>query len=228
MLMIGQGSARHTLGNDLIEPSVFPEALLSGLRTLNHEFLTLAVEPQPWPIQYSFGLRPEILQTIRELSARGRTALCASNYSLFTLRLCDAWFWRSTAAWGCAAEVANGTRANVEKSVDASDRRELLVLDIMLFIWHVAQTAPVAGRLMLGMSNEVHAALSALSLRQVRQLAQSGEIPLSGRWPDNPCFWPDLVRFARPGYARQLELTHLQGTQLIAAELAASELRLSR
>jgi hypothetical protein len=209
-------------GNLFSGTTLFPDALLASLQTLNCEFLTLAVEPQPWPTQRGFGLRAEILQSIRELTVRGQAAICASNYSLFTLRLCDPWFWRTMTSRACTA--GQGT---LKENAQSSDRRELLVLDIMLFVWHVAQTAPLAGRLMLGMSDEVHAALSALSLREVRQLAQSGEIPLVARWPDNPCFWPDLVRFARPGYSRELQLTHLQGTQLLAAELATSQHRSS-
>ncbi len=226
MLTTRNESAQSLSDNHFCGTALFPDALLASLQTLNSEFLMLAVEPQRWPAQRSFGLRAEILQSIRELTMRGRAAICASNYSLFTLRLCDPWFWRATTSRDCAAGQST-TEATVEESTESSDRRELLVLDIMLFVWHVAQTAPLAGRLMLGMSDEVHAVLCALSLRQMRQLAQSGEIPLVARWPDNPCFWPDLVRFARPGYSRELELTHLQGTQLLAAELATSQLRVA-
>jgi hypothetical protein len=222
MLTTRHGSAQPVNDRDFPGTSLFPPVLLSNLQTLNAEFLALIVEPQPWPAQRSSGLRPEILQSIRELPVRGRTSICASNYSLFTLRLCDPWFWRSA-----ISRDKSSDRAVAETNADTSGQRALLVLDVVLFLWHVAQTAPLAGRLMLGMSDEVHAALSALSLRQVRQLAQSGEIPLTARWPDNPCFWPDLVRFARPGHARELELTHLQGTQLLAAELANSQLKLA-
>jgi hypothetical protein len=226
MLTTRNESAQSLSDNYFRGTTLFPDALLKSLQTLNSEFLMLAVEPQRWSAQRSFGLRAEILQSIRELTTRGRAAICASNYSLFTLRLCDPWFWRAAMSRDCTVGRPI-TQAAAEESTESSDRRELLVLDVMLFIWHVAQTAPLAGRLMLGMSDEVHAALTALSLRQMRQLAQSGQIPLVARWPDNPCFWPDLVRFARPGYSRELELTHLQGTQLLAAELATSQLRVA-
>ena len=42
---------------------------------------------------------------------------------------------------------------------------------------------------------------------------------MTPRWPANPAFWPDLIRFAASGDSRRLETTQLLGNQLIAVEL---------
>ena len=56
-------------------------------------------------------------------------------------------------------------------------------------------------------------------LWQLRRIAVDYAGLLMPRWPTNPCFWPDLVRFAAAVMPRRLATAQLLGSQLIAAEL---------
>ena len=193
---------------------ILPLTLLRGVHALNKDFLHLVGQVPAFTAQRNFGLKPDLVQNLRELPALSRLQVCESSFSLFTLRLADAWFWR-TAADGAVEDVAS---AEI-KYADAG-ARSVFIIDALFFVWHLAHAAPLVGRLSFGMTDEVAGVLRALSLQQIRRFARSGEIPLAARWPDNQCFWPDLIRFAQPDTALELEATHLLGTQLLAAELA--------
>ena len=193
---------------------ILPRTLLSGVHALNKDFLQL-VEQSPTPAaRRSFGLRPELIHNLRALPALSRLQLCKSAYSLFTLRLADVGVWCSAAQCGVADAACTETC-----HADAS-ARAVFIVDALFFVWHLAHAAPLVGRLSFGMTEEVADVLRALSFQQLRRFARSGTIPLAARWPDNQCFWPDLIRFAQPETALELEATHLLGTQLLAAELA--------
>jgi hypothetical protein len=62
----------------------------------------------------------------------------------------------------------------------------------------------------------------------VRRLSVHHASLLMPRWPTNPGFWPDLVRFAAAGDHHRLATAKILGSQLIAAELQASALHSPR
>jgi hypothetical protein len=196
-----------------VEP-LLSRALLRSVHALNNDFLQLVDQSPPLTTRRAFGLKADLIQNLRQLPAPNRWQLSGSACSLFTLRLADAWFWRTAA--DCRVEdAASGQAAYADTSA-----RTAFIADAVFFAWHLAHAAPLVGRMSFGMTEEVAGVVRALSLQQIRRFAQSAAFPLAARWPDNQCFWPDLIRFAQPDTARELEATHLLGTQLLAAELA--------
>jgi hypothetical protein len=67
--------------------------------------------------------------------------------------------------------------------------------------------------------------LVAMPMWRVKRIAAEHANLLAPRWPTNPRFWPDLVRFATQEDLPQLETAKLLGNQLIAAELTAAARR---
>ncbi|HEY5806451.1 MAG TPA: hypothetical protein VIT67_00695 [Povalibacter sp.] len=92
--------------------------------------------------------------------------------------------------------------------------------EVALFTaWHTAASHRMAARFLFGMRDEMATILSRAPLWQVRCVAIDYPCLLTPRWPLNPAFWPDLIRFAAAGDAVKLEAAHLLGSQLITAEI---------
>ena len=89
----------------------------------------------------------------------------------------------------------------------------------MVAAWHTAAVSRIAARFLFGMSEGIATSLSCTPLWQLRRIAIDCAGLLTPRWPSNPAFWPDLIRFATTGNQAKLEAARLLGTQLIAAEL---------
>jgi hypothetical protein len=98
----------------------------------------------------------------------------------------------------------------------------------LLYAWHVATSSPIAARLVYAMPEAVAQRLTAAPPWYIRRLAVHHASLLMPRWPTNPGFWPDLVRFAAAGDQQRLATAKLLGSQLIAAELQGSALRSPR
>ena len=60
---------------------------------------------------------------------------------------------------------------------------------------------------------------------RVKRIAAELARPLSPRWPTNPRFWPDLVRFAAREDWVRLTAAQLLGNQLLATELERTQRR---
>ncbi len=92
----------------------------------------------------------------------------------------------------------------------------------LFFAWHLAQHQPMAARIMLGMREETAAVLSPLQLWQIRQIAQRSYQMLTPRWPHNPYFWVDMLRYAATKDEEHFRFARLMGTQLIARDMEPS------
>jgi len=92
----------------------------------------------------------------------------------------------------------------------------------LFFAWHLAQHQPIAARTMLGMREETAALLAPLQLWQCRQIAQRNYQSLAPRWPHNPYFWVDLLRYAETNDQQYFKFARLMGTQLIARDMEPS------
>ena len=92
----------------------------------------------------------------------------------------------------------------------------------LFFAWHLAQHQPIAARTMLGMREETAAILAPLQLWQCRQIAQRNYQSLAPRWPHNPYFWVDLLRYAETNDQQYFKFARLMGTQLIARDMEPS------
>jgi hypothetical protein len=81
---------------------------------------------------------------------------------------------------------------------------------------------------LFGMREDIASKLTRIPLWQLRRIAVDYPGLLTPRWPGNPAFWPDLIRFAAAGNSKKLETTQLLGNQLTAAELDGTLPRATR
>ncbi len=163
---------------------------------------------------------------IAELSPTARAALTALPYTLYSLGFEDEKLWRSLAepaALGTSLSMQDRYAQPHSASLQAS-----LCEVALLYAWHVAVSSPLAARLIYAMPESVVQQLTAAPLWYVRRLAVHHASLLLPRWPTNPGFWPDLVRFATDGDVQRLVTVKVLGSQLIAAELQGSTLQWAR
>jgi hypothetical protein len=136
---------------------------------------------------------------------------------LYSLGVEDENFWASI-----CANATEGTPSSVvhryARTHGASTQQAFCELAIF-HAWHVAATNPMAARVIYAMPYTTAQRLAATPLWQITRIASSHAMLLMPRWPTNPAFWPDLIRFAASHDMRRLFPARLLGVQLIAAEL---------
>jgi hypothetical protein len=158
--------------------------------------------------------------TIAELSPTARASLAALPYTLYSLGFEDEKLWRSLAEPAAlAAALSMGERY---AQPHCASLQASLCEVALLYAWHVATSSPIAARLVYAMPETVAQRLTAAPPWYIRRLAVHHASLLMPRWPTNPGFWPDLVRFAAAGDQQRLATAKLLGSQLIAAELQGS------
>ena len=134
---------------------------------------------------------------IAEMSPTARASLAVLPYTLYSLGFEDEKLWRSlpepaalAASLSMSERYAQPHRASLQAS---------LCEVALLYAWHVASSSPLAARLVYAMPETVAQRLTAAPPWYVRRLAVHHSSLLLPRWPTNPGFWPDLVRFASEG-----------------------------
>jgi|GEM_PF-716681 hypothetical protein len=198
---------------------VLTPSLLARLYELNFDYLELAlVEHRDARADGPHHLPRNVAQSLAECPIEARRALARTTFSLYALGFEDQHFWRKALHAG-------------ERPIEARYRRESpqtfrtsFCELALLHAWHVAVTQPVAARMVYGMPQDVVQRMERARLWQLKRIASDYPELLMPRWPTNPCFWPDMVRFARLGDQRRLSMTQQLGHQLIAAELLACEM----
>jgi hypothetical protein len=193
--------------------------LLTRVHELNLDYVELLIAQCVAP---ESGAQLEFLplrlpETLRTLDANACSALARASFTLFSLGFEDHEFWRTATA--SMSRPALNARYATEPTVRLQSSFCELAL---LHAWHVAATSFTAARLLYSMPESTAALLLSTPLWQLRRIANDHPGVLMPRWPTNPRFWPDLVRFAVEGDARRLETAQLLGAQLIAAELEAA------
>ena len=154
---------------------------------------------------------------IAEMSPTARASFAALPYTLYSLGFEDEKLWRSLPEPASLA-ASLSTNERYMQPHRASLSASLCEV-ALLYAWHVALSSPLAARLIYAMPEAVVQRLTAAPLWYVRRLAVHHASLLLPRWPTNPGFWPDLVRFAIEGDQQRLATAKLLGSQLIAAEL---------
>ncbi|GFE78124.1 hypothetical protein GCM10011487_01240 [Steroidobacter agaridevorans] len=211
---------RATLDRDVeVRAPVLNAALLARIRHLNLDYLELLVAERDstdssTQLQH---LPPRQRAALCALSPRALRALAEMPYSLYSLGFEDENFWNAVCdnATSSASALAVQRYARVG---DASAQCSFCEL-ALLHAWHVAGKNTMAARMVYAMPHATAKRLVNTPLWQIRCIAGSyGELMMP-RWPTNPAFWPDLIRFAAANDTRRLHMTRLLGTQLIAAEL---------
>lgn len=219
------GAQQVAVQNDSLEREadvcapVLDPALLEHVQQLNLDYLELLIAERDTP-QGSAQLQhlpPRQRVTLAALSTRALRALAAMPYTLYSLGFEDEHFWDSVCTNATASTPASVTQRYAQMG-DASAQYSFCNL-ALLHAWHVAGTNTMAARVIYAMPYVTARRLASTPLWQIRCIAASYSLLMLPRWPTNPAFWPDLIRFAGINDARRLHTTRLLGTQLIAAEL---------
>lgn len=200
-------------------PPVLDAALLARIQQLNIDYLELLIAERASAacaaqLQH---LPPTQRAALAAVPTSALPALAATPYTLYSLGVEDENFWASI-----CASATQGTPSSVAhryaRTNDASTQQAFCEL-ALLHAWHVAATNPMAARVIYAMPYITAQRLAATPLWQITRIALSHATLLMPRWPTNPAFWPDLIRFAAANDVRRLTTARLLGVQLIAAEL---------
>lgn len=198
---------------------VLDSALLATIQQLNLDYLELLVA------EHANGERTAQLQhlpptqraALAAVPAGALPMMAATPYTLYSLGVEDENFWASI----CADSIAGIPASVMHRYAPTSDTSaQFAFCKLALFhAWHVAATNPMAARVLYAMPYTTAERLAARPLWQITCIASRHPALLMPRWPTNPAFWPDLIRFAAARDVRRLTTARLLGVQLIAAEL---------
>lgn len=204
--------------SDVFTPVLEPP-LLASIHQLNLDYLQLLIAEHEAPrsggqLQH---LPPRQVAALAALPLRALRALAAVPYTLYSLGFEDEKFWSSVSV--NATAVTPDTLAHRYARVGDQSAHYMFCELALFHAWHVAATNTMAARVIYAMPYATAQRLSGTPLWQIRCIAASYDVLMMPRWPTNPAFWPDLVRFAGMDDSRRLHITRLLGTQLIAQEL---------
>jgi hypothetical protein len=194
---------------------VLSAALLARIHQLNLDYLDLLIAERA-SISCAAQLQHlprSLIPMLGSLATPARRALAATPFTLYSLGFEDEGFW------GAACEAAAQPISHRYASAGAAWLQGPFGEIALLHAWCVAASSPLAARVLYAMPEPTAHRLAATPLWQVRRIANDYPALLTPRWPTNPGFWPDLVRFAAANDAQRLGAARLLGIQLIAAEL---------
>lgn len=202
------------------------------LLQLNIDFLKLLIaanqpEADTTVITRSqLGLPTVQANTLASCTDEAIKTMAACGFSLFNFNFHLADMWERMAKTGAQQSSVQRYASDVNGVVDANNAIEVAYAGFaecaLFFAWHLAQQQPIAARVMLGMREETAGILAPLQLWQVRQIAQRSYQMLAPRWPTNPYFWVDMLRYATTGNEEHYRFAKLMGTQLIARDMEPS------
>lgn len=199
---------------------VLSATLLARVHELNRNYVDLlatqagvrSVDPQ--------GLSHRVLDALAQLSEPARFRLAASPFALYTLGFEDQHFWRTVLG---ADGVADRDDSLPDYHGALSISPTIVFCEVALFFaWHTAVVNRVAARVLFAMPDTLAERMVQTPLWRLRRIAAEFPGVLQPRWPANPGFWPDLVRFAAASDWRRLETAQLLGNQLTAVDLDAA------
>lgn len=198
---------------------VLEPALLAQLHQLNLDYLELLIAERDTArgAAQLHHLPPRQRAALASLPSHALRALAEMPYTLYSLGFEDEHFWDAVCANAMAFAPTSVTQRYASVG-DASAQYTFCNL-ALLHAWHVAATNTMAARVVYAMPYVTARRLASTPLWQIRCIAASYGVLMLPRWPTNPAFWPDLIRFAGMNDARRLHMTRLLGTQLISAEL---------
>lgn len=201
------GAAAPVLATDLRE----------RLAALNLDYLELLIAAAASPASGGLQSLPDrVLESLRKADRASLRLLASAAFSLYSLGFEDQEFWRT--ALRIDASSIDARYGTVSAAVVQSSFCEIA----LLHAWHVAVSQPLAARLIHGMSATLVASMTNAQFWQLRRIAVDYPGLLMPRWPANPCFWPEMVKFSIAGDTRRLHALQQLGHQLLAIDLLAS------
>ena len=203
---------------------VLNPTLLARVHELNADYLELLLFEPADSLRISVveALPQKVCDSLACVAPAWRAQIAACPFTLYSLRFDDQQFWRTALDDFSAGPIPQLVQESVEIRYGAGSARPLssaFCEAAAFFAWHTAITNPVAARVLFAMPDSLTERLPHTPLWQVRRIAMDYPGLLMPRWPTNPGFWPDLVRFAAACDTPRLETARLLGNQLIAAEL---------
>jgi hypothetical protein len=198
---------------------VLDAALLGRIQDLNLDYLELLVAEHASG-EYAAQLQhlpPTQRAALAAVPASAMPEMARTPYTLYSLGVEDENFWASI----CASATEGAPSSVIQRyarPTGVSAQYAFCEL-ALLHAWHVAATNPMAARVLYAMPYATAQRLAATPLWQIKCIASNHNTLLMPRWPTNPAFWPDLIRFAAAKDARRLTTARLLGVQLVAAEL---------
>lgn len=204
------------------------------LLQLNFDFLKLLIASCQHSAELNSVSRSQLslptvqAVTLANCSDETLRLMAACGFSLFTFNFHQADVWERLAL--NTAQRSSVQRYSAEQNDSTSRHAGVenayagFAECALFFAWHLAQHDTSDARLILGMREETAAVLAPLELWQCRQMAQRNYQLLTPRWPHNPYFWVDLLRYGDTRDEQHFRFVKLMGTQLIAKDLEPSAL----
>lgn len=192
---------------------VLTSDLLGRLYDLNLDYLELILAERGSGISY---LPDRVLEALSSCSIEARQAIAGTSFSLYSLGFEEQDFWRTVLR--AVQQPLDARYGVLSRSVVQSAFCEIA----LLHAWHVAVARPFAARVVYGMPTPIVDRMMLVRLWQLKRIAVDYPGLLMPRWPTNPCFWPDMIKFARAGDRQRLATVQQLGHQLIAVELQAN------
>lgn len=163
------------------------------------------------------GLDVTLAERVAHLPIARRHELAACPYALVGVGLGDLEFWRQAAGpHGSPGTYRRAPGSGSFSPAHAAALRDALFLTLA-YAWHLAQTAPVSARWMLGARPEALAVLGALPFSTIGQIADECPGLLRARLADHRRFWHDLVSAVTSGAPQSRFAAVSLGLQLSAA-----------
>jgi hypothetical protein len=213
---LGKGRSMDLLtdGSPGVVVPVLTADLLARVHQLNSDYLELLILEFTCPAIGGMRYLPDrVMESLRTTSPEVRQRLATTAYSLYSLGFEDEQFWRS--ALQVYQQPIDDRYGVLSSAVVQSSFCELA----LLHAWHVAVSQPMAARVLYGMPPAIIERLSRARLWQLRRIAVDNPGLLMPRWPANPCFWPEMIKFAALNDARRLHTLQQLGHQLLAIDL---------
>lgn len=198
----------------LLRGSLLSPAVRRDVADLNRRYLelTLSAELATDPrFAWSDPVRRELLET--DESTRDRMA--ASPFTFFELRL------PPVEAMGPAV-AGRVEDAEVARTAGAMAGRCVAFVHLALFVaWRLADAAPLATRIVLGLQPAAELQLNEMSLSQLMRLAPLPDL-IRPRWPAHRHFWAMLAGASRSSSVAGLQWAHCSGICLLESTEAGA------
>lgn len=159
---------------------------------------------------------PSLAAALEHLPEPALDQLAHCAFALFDLEFGNGRLWQRLL---CNPAMAPVPTVPAE-SVAAPPELDRFLEAALGYAWHLCQGRESAARQLFGMTRLTFEVLRNTSFCALMRSSDRARGLLGARWPENPCFWPDLLRFALRGDLRGLVPARLVGVQLIARDFA--------
>ena len=190
--------------------------LLARIHQFNLDYLELLTVETRCGASGPHCLPDRVLDALRKTTQATRHKVAASSFALYSLGFEDQEFWRTALRFD--EPTIDGRYSTTQPTTAQSAFCELA----LVHAWHVALNQPIAARMIYAMPAPIIERLSHTRLWQLRRIALAQPGLLMPRWATNPCFWPEIVKFAASNDMRRLHAVQQLGHQLIAVDLQSS------